>query len=181
VSKEIERRSLYPLLAKPLSRGELLLGKFSGLGFTLLVNVAVMAASLCLTLVATQQRADPSLLKAVYAIFLGLLLIVALALFFSTITSSALAALFTVCIVVAGRLSDVIKNMRDVAHGAPDWLVQTLYYAIPNLRDFDLKDRVVYGLPVSFGELGLITVYAALYIGVVLGAAHLALRSRDFQ
>ena len=106
---------------------------------------------------------------------------VALALFFSTITSSALAALFTVCIVVAGRLSDVIKNMREVAEGAPAWLVQALYYAVPNLRDFDLKDRVVYGLPVGFSDLVSITVYAVLYIGVVLGAAHLAFRSRDFQ
>ena len=66
VSKEIERRSLYPLLAKPLTRDEFLLGKFAGLAFTLLVNVAVMAAGLYLTLLATGRRADPGLLKAVF-------------------------------------------------------------------------------------------------------------------
>ena len=56
VSKEIERRSLYPLLAKPLSRGEFFLGKFAGLAFTLLVNLALDAAGLLLTLMLTQRR-----------------------------------------------------------------------------------------------------------------------------
>ena len=56
VSKEIERRSLYPLLAKPLSRGEFFLGKFLGLCFTLLVNVALMAVGLYLTEVARTCR-----------------------------------------------------------------------------------------------------------------------------
>src|SRR5258708_27010866 len=84
VSKEIERRSLYPLLAKPLSRDEFLLGKFVGLGVTLLVNVGVMTLGLYLTLLATGRGIDWSLLKAVYTILLSLLLTVALALLFST-------------------------------------------------------------------------------------------------
>ena len=82
VSKEIERRSLYPLLAKPLSRDELFLGKFAGLAFTLLVNLAVMTAGLYLTLVFTGRPADPLLLAAVYPIYLGLVLVVAIAMLF---------------------------------------------------------------------------------------------------
>ncbi len=171
VSKEIERRSLYPLLAKPLSRDEFLLGKFLGLSFTLLVNVSVMALGLIATLLATKGRVDLHLLKAAYAIFLGLLVVVALALLFSAVTSSALAAVFTVCLVVAGRFSDVIRNMREVTTRAPTWLVQALYYAVPNLRNFDIKTPVVYGDPVPLAVLGDITLYAALYVGVVLGAA----------
>jgi ABC-type transport system involved in multi-copper enzyme maturation permease subunit len=86
VSKEIERRSLYPLLAKPLGRGEFYAGKFLGLGLTLLVNVAVMTAGMMLTLWATGSAVDPGLLKGVYAIFLGLLVAVSLALLLSTLT-----------------------------------------------------------------------------------------------
>ena len=78
VSKEIERKSLYPLLAKPLSRDELFLGKFAGLGFTLLVNVGAMAAGLFATLLVIYGQADPALLKAVFAIYLSLLLVVAI-------------------------------------------------------------------------------------------------------
>jgi len=179
VSKEIDKRSLFPLLAKPVSRDEFLLGKFAGLAFTLLVNVAVMAAGLYLTLLATHQSADPALLKAVYGILLGLALTVALALLFSVFTSAALASVCTVSVVVAGRFSDVVQNMREVAPGAPQWLIQGLYYAVPNFRNFDLKDRVVYGDPVTRGDLVWITAYAAVYMAAVLGVAMAAFRSRE--
>jgi ABC-type transport system involved in multi-copper enzyme maturation permease subunit len=179
VSKEIDKRSLFPLLAKPVSRDEFLLGKFAGLAFTLLVNVAVMAAGLYLTLLATHRKADPALFKAVYGILLGLGLTVALALLFSVFTSAALASVCTVSVVVAGRFSDVVQNMREVAPGAPQWLIHGLYYAVPNFRNFDLKDRVVYGDPVTRGDLVWITAYAAVYMAAVLGVAMAAFRSRE--
>ena len=179
VSKEIERRSLYPLLAKPLGRGEFIVGKFAGLGFTLLVNVAVMTAGLYLTLALTGRATDPNLLKAVYGIFLGLLLVVALALLFSTLTSAVIAAVGTAIVVVAGRFSDVIHNMKEVAPGAPSWLAPALYYLLPNFRDFDLKSRVVHFDPVPLSDLGWITLYAALYLGFALGLALVAFRSRE--
>jgi ABC-type transport system involved in multi-copper enzyme maturation permease subunit len=181
VAKEIERRSVYPLLAKPLSRAELLLGKFLGLGFTLLVNLSVMTAGLYLTLLATGRRVDLRLLQAVYPIFLGLLLVVTLALLFSTLTSTALAAVATVGVVVAGHFADVVRNMREVAPGAPSWLVTGLYYALPNFRNFDFKDRVAYGDPVPLVALGEVTLYALVYGAIVLGLSVAAFRARDFQ
>jgi ABC-type transport system involved in multi-copper enzyme maturation permease subunit len=182
VSKEIERRSLYPLLAKPLSRGEFFVGKFGGLVFTLFVNLALMTAGLYLTLLATWRRADPLLLAAVYPIFLGLLLVVAFAMLFSTVSSSsALAAVFTVATVVAGRFTDVLRNMRDVAPGVPPWLVDALYAVLPNFRNFDFKDQVAYGDPVPATVLAWVTAYAAAYVAVVLGLGLASFRSRDFQ
>ena len=179
VSKEIERRSLYPLLAKPLGRGEFLLGKFAGLGFTLLVNIGLMAVGLFLTLLVTHRSADLRLLIAIYGIYLGLVLTVAIALFFSALASSSLlASVWTVCLVMAGRYSEVIRNMRQVTE-VPPWLAQALYLALPNFRNFDVKDRVVYGQAVAGDELVTITLYALIYSGVLLGAASLAFRSRD--
>jgi ABC-type transport system involved in multi-copper enzyme maturation permease subunit len=179
VSKEIERRSVYPLLAKPLSRTEFLLGKFLGLAFVLLVNVVVMSLGLLLTLLSTGRRADLGLLKAAFGIYLALLLVVALALMFSSITSSTIAAVCTLCVVVAGRFSDVIRNMQDVAPGAPGWLAKVLYYLVPNFQDFDLKAAAVYGDPVAWGTLLWISAYAAAYIAVVLGIAVSAFRRRQ--
>ena len=181
VSKEIERRSLFPLLAKPLSRGELFLGKFAGLAFTLLANLAVMTAALYLTLLATGRRLDPLLLSAILPIFLGLLLVVAFAMLFSSLTSSTLAAIFTVGIAVAGRFTDILRNLREVAPDAPPWLGQALYAVLPNFAHFDLKDRVTYGDPVPAGVLLWIGVYAAAWIAIVLGLGLAAFRSRDFQ
>ena len=180
VSKEIERRSLFPLLAKPVSRDEFLIGKFLGLGFTLFVNVAVMAAGLYLTLLANGRAADPHLLKAVYAILLGLLLTVAIAMALSVFTSTILASVGTVCLAVVGRVSDVLQHVEQVAPGAPPALVQGLYLALPNFRNFDFKNAVVYGDPVPAADLLWVTAYAVVYIGVALGLALVMFRRRDF-
>ncbi len=181
VSKEIERRSLYPLLAKPLGRGEFFFGKFAGLAFTLFVNVGVMAAGLALTLLATGLRPDPALLGAVYPILPGLLLVVAFAMLFSTQTSSALAAVFTVCVVIAGRFADVVRNMREVAPGVPPWVAEAVYAVLPNFRNFDFKDRVAYGEAVPAGVLVWVTAYGVAWIAIVLILGLLSFRSRDFQ
>jgi ABC-type transport system involved in multi-copper enzyme maturation permease subunit len=182
IAKEIERRSLYPLLAKPLSRDELYVGKLAGLAFTLLVNIAVMTAGLYLTLLLTGRPVDPLLLAAVYPIFLGLVLVVAIAMLFSTVSSSsALASVFTVGVVVAGRFTDVVRNMREVAPGVPGWFVEILYGALPNFRNFDFKDRVAYGDPVPVDVLAWVSAYAAAYVGIAVLAGLLSFRSRDFQ
>lgn len=182
VSKEIDRRSLYPLLAKPLSRTEFFLGKFAGLGLTLLVNVGIMWAGLSLSLrLASHGWGGLLVLKGVYALYLGLLLVVALALFFSTLTSSAMAAVTTVAVVVAGRFSDVVRNMREVVPGTPGWLVTAIYYVLPNFRNFDFKNRVAYGDPVTAADLAAVTVYAAVYVAFLLGLGLWAFRRRDLN
>jgi ABC-type transport system involved in multi-copper enzyme maturation permease subunit len=179
--KEIERRSLFPLLAKPLTRDEFYLGKFAGLVFTLLVNLSVMTAGLYLTLLATGRGLDPELMTAVFPILLGLVMVVAFAMLFSTLTSSALASVFTVGVVLAGRFSDVVRNMREVAPSVPTWLIDLLYVGMPNFRNFDFKDRVVYGEAVPAGVLGWVTLYAAAYVGIVLVLGVASFRRRDFQ
>ena len=181
VSKEIERRSLYPLLAKPLSRGEFYLGKFAGLVFTLLVNLAVMTVGLYATLLATGRAADPLLLAAIYPIFLGLVIVVAFAMLFSTLTSSTLASVLTVGVVIAGRFSDVVRHMREILPGVPAWLVDGLYAILPDFQKFDFKNQVTYGDPVPGDELLWVSLYAVAYIAVVLGLGVGSFRSKDFQ
>ena len=179
VSKEIERRSLYALLAKPVTRVEFLVGKVLGLSFTLAVNVAIMVLGLYATLLATGRDVDLGLLKAAYAIWLSLALATAIALLFSAVTSTPLAAICTFSVVVVGRFSDVIRNMREVLPDVPDWLIWTIYYAIPNFRNFDIKNRIVYGDVVTAGELAAMTLYAALYCSLAIGVAATAFQSRD--
>jgi ABC-type transport system involved in multi-copper enzyme maturation permease subunit len=181
VSKEIERRSLYPLLAKPLTRDELILGKFLGLCFTLAINVAVMTLGLWATLWVSSGGFDLTLLKAVVPIYAGLVLTVAIALLFSSLSSSVLAAVCTFGVIVAGRYSDVILNMREVIEDVPAWLIRAAYYALPNFRNFDLKTHVVYGDPVGWDAIGGIITYAAVYAAVVLGLAMLSFRRRELQ
>jgi Cu-processing system permease protein len=181
VSKEIERRSLYPLLAKPLTRSEFFLGKFTGLAFTLLVNVSAMTAGLYATLLATQRSASLDLLSGIFPLYLGFLLVVALAMFFSTVTSSTLSAVCTLGLALGGRYSDVIRNIREVAPEAPTLVVNALYYAVPNFRNFDFKTQVAYGESVSIEVLGWVAIYALIYLATVLGVGLAIFRRRDLQ
>lgn len=180
VSKEIDRRSLFPLLAKPLSRDEFFLGKMAGLGLTLLVNTAVMAAGIYAALaVAHHYEGYGALLKGVYAIYLSLILVVALAMFFSTLTSSTLAAVGTVALMVAGRFSDVIANMRQVMPSTPPWIVTAVYWAVPNFHNFDFKDRVAYGDFVPVADLAWVSLYALVYAGLLVVGGLWLFRRRD--
>ena len=61
VSKEVERRSIYALLAKPISRTQFIIGKYFGLVLTLVVNVAVMTAALYLVLAYMTMTESPEL------------------------------------------------------------------------------------------------------------------------
>jgi hypothetical protein len=91
------------------------------------------------------------------------------------------ASICTFALVLAGRYSDVIRDMQLVARSVPRGLTQFLYYVLPNFVNFDFKNAVVYGLPVPMDLLARVTVYAALYTAVVLLAALAAFRSKDFQ
>jgi Cu-processing system permease protein len=181
VSKEIERRSLYPLLAKPVSRDEFFVGKFLGLAYTLLVNVGAMSVGLFATLFATHRSFSFELLGAIAPIYLGLLLVVALGMFFSTLTSSTLSAVSTMGLVLAGRYSDVIRNLREAAPAAPRLLADVLYYAVPNFRNFDFKARVAYGESVPVEVLAWVLAYALAYVGAILGLSLAIFRRRDLQ
>src|SRR5688500_16242517 len=147
VSKEVERRSIYALLAKPMSRTELLLGKFFGLVSTLTVNVAVMTAALVAVLAVyaaltppelakawEAPATDPMIVVAAFLILVELAVVTAIAIFFSTFTSPVLAAAFTVGLVIAGHFGADLKNFEQVVESAPvAWATRALYYLLPNL------------------------------------------------
>jgi ABC-type transport system involved in multi-copper enzyme maturation permease subunit len=180
VSKDVERRSLYPILAKPISRDRFYLGKFMGLSFTLLVNTGTMTAGLYLTLFALGRSLDGKLLAAATLLYLSFLLVIALALFFSSTTSASLASLCTLGVVLAGQFSDVVMNARDVLPGVPPGLIRAVYLMLPNFRNFDVKDLAAHGDPISSGQILSAALYGAAYTAIVLSLGLVAFRRRDF-
>jgi ABC-type transport system involved in multi-copper enzyme maturation permease subunit len=195
VSKEVERRSVYSLLAKPIHRYQLVLGKYCGLVLTLAVNIAVMAAALYLVLAymghgvpPEVMRAwdapalDPALLEAVALIFVELTLVTAIAVFFSTFSTPILSASLTFGLYIVGHFSSDLRNFQDVVDSpAAARLARGLYWVLPNLAQFDVKADVVHGRVVPFGYLAMTTGYAALYIGVLLVASVFVFSRRDFR
>ena len=195
VSKEVEKRSIYALLAKPVSRAELVAGKFAGLALTLAVNIAVMTA-VFLALLAyygwttaepirrawEAPAADPRLLIAVLLIYLQLLIVNAIALFFSTFTSPLMAAAFSLGLWVAGHFNADLRAFdRVVDAPAAAALGKSLYYVLPNFAAFDVKATIVHGQDVAAGLVAMNAAYAAMYIGILLIASALIFSRRDFK
>lgn len=182
VSKEIEKRTLYSLLSKPVSRLEFLLGKYLGLCLTLAVNVVIMSAGLYLVLFYMTRSFDAELLKAIYLIYCQLALVTALALLFSTFTSSLMSGVFTGFFFVAGHFSQDLKHFETVVQS--EWLPKLttfMYYLLPNLRNFDIKSRVVSGDSVPMSLLGYSTLYGVVYVGAALVAAYLIFRRKNLK
>ena len=195
VSKEVEKRSIYSLLAKPIRRQDLLLGKYLGLLLTLLVNVAAMTVAYYAVLGTVAWVAgswfephweapavDPALLKAIAMIYLQLAIVTAVALLFSTFSSPMLATALTLGLYVVGHFNADLRNFDAIVQSRPiAWLASGLYYLLPNLAPLDVKDAVVHGLPVPAGLLLMNTAYAILYIAVTLSAGAFIFDRRDFK
>ena len=195
VSKEVERRSIYALLAKPISRPQLILGKYAGLVLTLAVNVAVMTVALYCVLAymtwttpASIQTAwdapgiDPRMLKAIFLIFVELMLITAIALFFSTFSTPLLSAALTFGLYIVGHFNADLRNFERVVDSrAAQWLSRGLYHVLPDLSAFDVKTEVVHGLAVPAGYLAITAAYGLSYIAVLLLLATLIFSRRDFK
>jgi ABC-type transport system involved in multi-copper enzyme maturation permease subunit len=195
VSKEVERRSIYSLLAKPVDRWQVVLGKYAGLVLTLAVNIAVMTVALYAVLAYMRWGLPPrfeqawdapaldlALLRAVYLIFVELAIVTAIALLFSTYSSPMLSAAFTVGLTIVGQYSPDLRNFQDV-FDAPiaQRIARGVYWVLPNLAQFDVKAQVVHGVPVPGRYLATLTMYALLYIAFLLAMATTVFARRDFK
>jgi len=185
VSKEMDKRTLYALLAKPVRRWEFLLGKFGGLVLTLAVNTAAMALGLLLVILYVKhslERSDAVVLVAVYFILLKLALIVALALLFSCFTTPLLAILFTVGLYIVGlyvqELRDLpVEVMSPVMAAFTKWLSHLL----PNFENFNVMAMAAHGRAVPGALILQNTLYAVVYCTIVLTAAAVVFSRRNLK
>jgi ABC-type transport system involved in multi-copper enzyme maturation permease subunit len=188
VWKEVERRSIYALLSKPVRRWEFVLGKYAGLALTLFVNVAIMTVAFYAVLAylsaqfPASQATDPRMLLAIVLIFLELLLVTAIALFFSTFSGPFLAAALTFGLWVIGHFNADLRNFESVVESrAAAYLARGLYYVLPNFAAFDVKAQAVQGLPIPSLYMAVTAAYGVVYIALLLTAAVVVFSRRDFK
>lgn len=185
VYKEIERRTIYAIFSKPVGRGEFLLGKYAGLCLTLAVNVAVMGAGVSLALIYVRGGWDELALRiwpAVGLIYVELMIVVALALLFSSFSSPALSALLTFFAFVIGHFSAELKSLAaSVGSTAARALFTALYYLLPNLSNYAYITDASHGrTPTTSNFFGAV-VYGLVYIAVLLAASTLIFKRRNFK
>ncbi len=181
VSREIERRTIYPILSRPVRRGEFVLGKFLGLALTLLVNVAAMGAALLALARLLEGGWSATLLPAMLLLVVELLLVTASAILFSTFTTPTLSAVFTLSVFIIGHLLDDVVRF-GAALGEPMQTVTRLVgLALPNLGRFRVGHAVAAGLPLAPDYVGLATLYGLAYLLLLLLGATLIFERRDLK
>jgi ABC-type transport system involved in multi-copper enzyme maturation permease subunit len=185
VYKEMEKRTLYSLLAKPVRRWEFLVGKFGGLVLTLVVNTLFMTVGLAAALLYVSRqfaRTDATILVAIYFILLELALVTAFALFFSCFSSPILSTLFTLGIYVAGFFSADIRGIGMVTRSpAIQATARVVSYLLPNFRNFNVISAASHGDAIPFSLVWQNTAYAALYVALVLIAASAIFSGRNLK
>jgi ABC-type transport system involved in multi-copper enzyme maturation permease subunit len=180
VAGDIERRILYPVIAKPVSRAEYLLGRYLGLAATLLLNLAAMGVTLAVMLVlatGSWRALDAALLSALAMLAVQFLVVAAIAVLFSAVTTTTLAAIFSLAITIAGRLSN---DLRTLWEGPGAKLGEVLWYVLPNLSALSLNESVIYRTPPP-ASAWLAVLYALLYAGAALALAAAVFERRDLR
>jgi Cu-processing system permease protein len=181
VHKEVEKRTVFILFSKPVSRTGFITGKFLGLCATMAVVLSGMGVFLFLLVWAVSGAPSGMLLVAVVMIYLQLLAVMGITIFFSTLGSAILSSVLGICVFVAGQLSHNVLSLSRLGHNvATEALSWVVYAIIPNLSAVDVKAGVVGEGTLAWDQIVLWTAYLLAYVVVVLALSTLVFRRKEF-
>lgn len=182
VYRDVDRRTVYTILSKPISRADFLLGKFAGLTLTIWLQTLCMGAAFALVSAAAGAPLGWPHLAFGLLVAAELALVVALATLFSAFTTPFLAAFFTTGTWVVGQLT---RELRDIGAASDEPLLEkataALFRVLPDLRSFDLAVEAAHLLPVTTSDVVLPLIYGLGYTTLVLLLAVAIFERRDFR
>jgi len=184
VSKEIEKRTLYTLLSRPVRRWEFVVGKFAGLVGTLFVNTFFMAIGVlgAMLYVAHHfEKPDGWVLVAVYFIVLQFVIVTALALLFSSFSSPMMSAVFAFSLFIVGAFAEDLRGFAGMTRGVTRWIATAAAYLVPNFSALNVITSVAHEQPVSGQLIFYNTVYALIYATMSICGAVLIFERRNLK
>jgi ABC-type transport system involved in multi-copper enzyme maturation permease subunit len=184
VSKEIEKRTLYTVLSRPVRRWQFIVGKFAGLAGTLIVNTFFMGIGVFAALLYVShrfQRPDAWMLVALYFIVLQFLILTALALLFSSFSSPLLSAVFAFALFLIGSFADDLRGFASLTEGGTRWLAVGMAYLVPNFSALNIISSVAHEQAVPASLIFYNTAYALVYTAMVLSGAVLIFERRNLK
>lgn len=181
VYKEIDKRTIYTLLAKPIQRYQFLLGKYLGLLLTLLVMLVLMALIFCILILLHRYPIDGTFFMAILFIFVELCLITAVALLFSCFSTPILSTLFSLSFYLIGHISWGLETLiNKMPQGGLKTVARVFYFLLPDLENFNFKTEVVHHLPIPPKIFLYSSLYGICYTVFILTLAVMIFRRRDF-
>jgi len=180
VYKEIDKRTIYTIIAQPLYRYEFVIGKYLGLSALIAGVVILMSLISAGYIMILGGEINHWYFIASFLIFMKLLLVTALAVLFSTLSSPILGAIMVFCFYVFGHATGVLIDLPPQFEGT--WsksILQALYYILPNFSNFDIRSEVVNGIPIAFSYIIYATIYGILYSIFFIYLATLMFQRKD--
>jgi len=180
IFKEMEKRTIYLVISKPIHRYQFLFGKFLGLAVTLLGVLVVLVAGFY-AVIALRGEPSPRVLLAFYPMYLEWLIVAAIAILFSSFSTPLLSTMLTFSAFLMGHLTESLLVLKDrLSSKFADLILSGLFYALPNLELFNIRSQMVHNLPLPAGYLITALVYWFLYLGTLLLFASYLFQKKDF-
>lgn len=183
VSKEIEKRTVFAIFAKPVGRGEFIVGKYLGLCLTLAVNVLIMGVGVSLALIYVGGSSMAGTIwGSIVLIFFELTILTAVAILFSSFSSPALSALLTFFIFVIGHFSSSLRDLAaNLGSVAATYIFGAMYYLLPNFSHFTFVTNAAHGEVPPAAMAGGAILYALVYNAVLIAATIIVFSRRNFK
>ena len=181
VYKEIDKKTIYTLLSKPIHRYQFLLGKFFGLVLTLFIMLLLMSIIFLALIFFHTFKVEWQMLIAILYIFLELCLITSVALLFSCFSTPILSSIFSLAFYLIGHTAWGLETLIvKIKSGFGKAIAQALYQFLPDLENFNFRTEVVHNLPIPPSIFLFSMLYGIFYTLFVLTIALLIFRKRDF-
>jgi ABC-type transport system involved in multi-copper enzyme maturation permease subunit len=182
IYREIEKRTIYTVLSKPISRWQFIVGKFLGLNATVSLLAALMTLVLLIVSWIAGGTFRPQILSAVLLTWMELTLLTALSIMMSTLCSPILGAIFTLLLYFIGHTSGDLKELAArFGSRSVRLLTDLMYYALPNLEYLNVRGKVIHGVAVDVEYVAFASSYALLYTVVFLIIAVLVFERKEFK
>lgn len=168
VYREIERKTVYMLLSKPVSRDAFYLGKFVGLALTTAAVTAIMGVAFIALVALKTHSVAPMQIAAILMMMLEAWLLTAVGMLFSAFTAPLSSAVYTLCLALIGHASTALLAVSIKSQPAIKYVLEFIYYVFPNLEKFNLRNEVVFNAPIDWSFIGWGTGYAIVFTAALL-------------
>jgi len=179
IYKELEKRTLYVILSKPVSVMQFILGKFLGLWSSVTLNVVLMTIVYLIIVYIKGGGIDYSALFANLLLIFELSIFVSLTIVFSTFTTPLAGTIYSIIILYIGHSMSILKQFTAKAGIFIKYFLDAIYYIFPNLEKFNFRNEVVHGTLPNSAQIIYPFIYSVLFSAVLLYLAVAALKKQE--
>ncbi|MCK4251112.1 ABC transporter permease [candidate division WOR-3 bacterium] len=182
IHKDIEKRTIYTVITKPVKRSEIIIGKFLGLLLLIAILQCAMIVIHQLVIFIYEGSFDLPLFITIPFSLLEIMILLGILMLFSSFSTPTLSAIMGIIFFVIGHASPDLKLFADQINAAPlKYLAYGFYYILPNLENFNLRIDLVHKLPIFTDQIMFSICYGFIYTIFLLYLSIIIFEKREFK